>query len=69
MSLFSDETVDLSKLRKKAFNFRWAVVDNEVIPLTAADPDFPVAESIQTAIKAYTNEGYFSYAQIGRAHV
>lgn len=61
MSLFSADQVDLAILRKRAFNYRWASHDSDVIPLTAADPDFRVAKPIVEAIQAYTSEGYFSY--------
>ncbi|MEN9998121.1 MAG: putative aspartate transaminase AspC4 [Bacteroidota bacterium] len=60
--LFSNASVNLEVLRQRAFNFRWAAVENGVIPLTAADPDFPVAEPILNAIKSYSDKGYFSYA-------
>ena len=44
MSYFDDKNVNLQALRKKAFNLRWAEVDDGVIPLTAADPDFPCSD-------------------------
>lgn len=62
MDLFSDESVNLNALRKKAFNYRWAEVEEGVIPLTAADPDFPCAPEIQQAMRDYIDDGYFSYA-------
>ena len=31
------------------------------IPLTAADPDYPVAPEIQEAMMDYVKDGYFSY--------
>lgn len=61
MSLFSNEAVNIAALRKKAYNFRWAEVEEGVIPLTAADPDFPVAKEITQAIVDYVSDGYFSY--------
>ena len=39
--------IDQQLLRQRAFNLRWATVDEDVIPLTAADPDFPVAAEIR----------------------
>ena len=48
-------------LRERAFNLRWATVDPDVIPLTAADPDFPVAHEIRQAIAAYAAEGVLGY--------
>ncbi len=59
--LFSNSTVNMKALRTKAYNFRWAEVPEDVIPLTAADPDFPVAKEIVTAITNYISDGYFSY--------
>ena len=32
-----------------------------MIPLTAADPDYPVALEIQEAMMDYVKDGYFSY--------
>lgn len=58
---FSDEAVRLDLLRQRAFNLRWATVDPDVIPLTAADPDFPIAQCIRDAICGYTQGGVFSY--------
>lgn len=59
--MFSSEDVNLSLLRSRAFNQRWASVPEGVIPLTAADPDFPCAEPIREAISRYASDGYFSY--------
>ena len=61
MNLFSNNQVDLDILRKRAFNYRWATHDIDVIPLTAADPDFRVAQPIVNAIQEYSACGYFSY--------
>ena len=35
---------DQAALRARAYNLRWAETDDDVIPLTAADPDLPTAE-------------------------
>lgn len=59
--LFSNSSVNLEALKKKAYNFRWAEVPEGVIPLTAADPDFPVAPEITQAISDYISDGYLSY--------
>ncbi len=59
--LFSAENVDLSILRERAYNYRWATLPPNCIGLTAADPDFPVAPEIREAIMDYTRSGYFSY--------
>ena len=60
-TLFTDEAVNLEALKRKAYNFRWAEVEEGVIPLTAADPDFPVAPEIVQALTDYISDGYFSY--------
>ena len=60
-SRFNDEQVNLKLLRERAFNLRWATLPEDVIPLTAADPDFPIATEIRDAIKDYTDGGVFSY--------
>lgn len=61
MALFNNENVKIDILKKRAFNYRWAEVDDGIIPLTAADPDFPVAPEIREAMHAYIDDGYFSY--------
>ena len=61
MGLFDDDKVNLLSLREKAYNYRWATLNDGIIPLTAADPDFPVAEPIVRAIHDYSKDGYFSY--------
>lgn len=60
--MFTNEFINLQVLRERAFNLRWATVNDEVIPLTAADPDFPCAQEITEAITTYASSGYFSYA-------
>lgn len=59
--LFDSGSVNLPLLKQRAFNLRWASQPEGVIPLTAADPDFPVAEPIREAICRFSREGYFSY--------
>jgi len=59
--MFSNESVNLQTLSKRAFNMRWAAVPEGTIPLTAADPDFPCAEPIREAVAKYARDGYFSY--------
>ena len=61
MGLFNDSNVNLDVLKKRAYNLRWAEVEEGVIPLTAADPDFPPAEEIVNAMKDYIDERCFSY--------
>ena len=61
MGLFTHDQVNLDLLRKRAFNYRWASLEPDVIPLTAADPDFPVAPEISETISNYASQRYFSY--------
>ena len=61
MSAFSDAAVQLDLLRQRAFNLRWAEQAKDVIPLTAADPDFPAAPVIREAIIRYVRDGVLSY--------
>ena len=58
---FGTEQVNLNILKKRAFNLRWASLPEGVIPLTAADPDFPCAYPIREAISKYIHDGYLSY--------
>lgn len=58
---FGHDNVPLDTLKKRAFNYRWAAVEKDVIPLTAADPDFPVAPQILDAIRDYIAPGVLSY--------
>ena len=59
--LFAHAAVDQATLRMRAFNHRWAEQPNGVIPLTAADPDFPAAEEILDAMRHHLKSGYLSY--------
>ncbi len=59
--LFSDNAVRLDLLRERAFNMRWAQQPEDVIPLTAADPDFPIAPEIQEQLVRYIRDGVLSY--------
>ena len=58
---FSDDAVPLELLRQRAFNMRWAQQPADVIPLTAADPDFPICPAIQEQLIRYVKEGVLSY--------
>ncbi len=60
-SLFDPLHIDLSVLAQRAHNLRWAEVPGDVIPLTAADPDFPAAPVIAEAIGRFCKDNYFSY--------
>lgn len=59
--MFSSNSVDLRILKQRAFNLRWATQPEGVIPLTAADPDFPCAPEITEAISKYLKDRYLSY--------
>src|SRR5260370_27930103 len=58
---FCDDAVPLELLRQRAFNLRWAQQPADVIPLTAADPDFPVCPAIQERLIRYVKDGVMSY--------
>ncbi len=59
--MFTDNSVNLALLKKRAYNLRWATFPSDVIPLTAADPDFPSAPEIAESISAFTKDRYFCY--------
>ncbi len=59
--MFSHNSINFEILKKRAYNLRWAKVAEGVIPLTAADPDFPCAPEIAAAINNFSNERYFCY--------
>ena len=61
MKGFTNENINFDLLRKRAFNLRWAEVPKDVIPLTAADHDFPAAPEIVQALTDYIADGYFPY--------
>jgi aspartate/methionine/tyrosine aminotransferase len=58
---FRDDNVNIDLLRQRAFNLRWAEQPADVLPLTAADSDFPVAHEIRQALHDYIDTGEFSY--------
>src|SRR5882672_10629615 len=60
-AFFSDNAVPLDLLRARAFNLRWAQQPADVIPLTAADPDFPVCPAIQEQLIRYVQDGVLGY--------
>ncbi len=60
--MFSHSDINFPLLRQRAFNLRWAALPEGVIPLTAADPDFPCAPQISEAIVKFSQDRYFSYA-------
>ena len=59
--MFRNNNINLNLLKKRAHNLRWATVPDGVIPLTAADPDFPSAPEIAEAICDYSKDKYFCY--------
>ncbi len=59
--MFENHTINFDILKERAFNLRWATVPEGVIPLTAADPDFPSAPEIAEAMIRFTKDRYLSY--------
>lgn len=60
-NMFENNTINLELLKKRAHNLRWATVTDGVIPLTAADPDFPSAPEISEAISSFAKDRYYCY--------
>ena len=60
--MFQHNSVNLPILKKRAYNLRWATVPEGVIPLTAADPDFPSAPEIAEAVANFAKDRYYCYA-------
>ncbi len=58
---FQDENVNMPALRQRAFNMRWAQQPEDVLVLTAADSDFPIAPEIRKGMQEYLEEGVLSY--------
>ncbi|GAC1590644.1 MAG: pyridoxal phosphate-dependent aminotransferase [Ginsengibacter sp.] len=61
IAMFDHKEIDLDILKQRAYNLRWATVPSGVIPLTAADPDFPCAPQISEAIERFVKDRYLSY--------
>ena len=59
--MFKNNTINLELLKRRAHNLRWATVADGVIPLTAADPDFPSAPEISEAICSFAKDRYYCY--------
>lgn len=59
--MFENNSINLELLKKRAYNLRWATFPSDVIPLTAADPDFPSAPEIAESISAFSKDRYFCY--------
>lgn len=58
---FSDEAVRTALLRRRAYHLRWAQVPDGVIPLTAADSDFPVSPPVRERVARYVADGLLGY--------
>jgi aspartate/methionine/tyrosine aminotransferase len=58
---FSPTEINKQVLRQRAYNQRWAELPEGTIPLTAADPDFPIPEPIRESLVEYLRAGYLSY--------
>lgn len=59
--MFSNNDINFEALKRKAYNGRWATLEEGIIPLTAADPDFRTAPEIEQGIIEYLKDGYLSY--------
>lgn len=59
--MFTNKDINFEALKRKAYNGRWATLENGIIPLTAADPDFRMSSEIENGIIEYIKDGYLSY--------
>ncbi|AZA52593.1 pyridoxal phosphate-dependent aminotransferase [Chryseobacterium sp. G0201] len=59
--MFTNNDINFEALKRKAYNGRWATLEDGIIPLTAADPDFRTAPGIEQGIIDYIKDGYLSY--------
>lgn len=59
--MFTNNDINFEALKRKAYNGRWATLEEGIIPLTAADPDFRIAHEIEQGIIEYIKDGYLSY--------
>ncbi|SHE47387.1 pyridoxal phosphate-dependent aminotransferase [Chryseobacterium vrystaatense] len=59
--MFNNNDINFEALKRKAYNGRWAAIEEGIIPLTAADPDFRTAPEIEQGIIEYIKDGYLSY--------
>ncbi|KPE51490.1 pyridoxal phosphate-dependent aminotransferase [Chryseobacterium indologenes] len=59
--MFTNNDINFEALKRKAYNGRWAAIEDGIIPLTAADPDFRIAPAIEEGIIEYLKDGYLSY--------
>lgn len=58
---FDNSAINFDILKRNAYNLRWATVEDGVIPLTAADLDFPCAPEIADAITSFAKKRYMCY--------
>lgn len=58
---FNHDQINKSALRQTAFNLRWATVDEDVIPLTAGEMDYPICPAVTEAIEQHVRQGYLGY--------
>lgn len=66
--MFSNNDINFEALKRKAYNGRWATLEEGIIPLTAADPDFRTAPEIEQGIIEYIKDGYLSYGPFSGLH-
>ncbi|MFI1395655.1 pyridoxal phosphate-dependent aminotransferase [Streptomyces sp. NPDC020681] len=59
-SLFDDSQVQPDVMRSRS-NIRWGAYPPDVIPLTAAEPDFPGPQAVTDAVVSSLSDGYFPY--------
>lgn len=59
--MFTNKDINFEALKRKAYNGRWATLEEGIIPLTAADPDFRMSSEIENGIIEYIKDGYLSY--------
>lgn len=59
--MFDQSAINMLVLKERAYNLRWATLPEDVIPLTAADPDFKSAPEIAEAISNYASDRYLCY--------
>ncbi|MDH2388377.1 aminotransferase class I/II-fold pyridoxal phosphate-dependent enzyme [Streptomyces sp. HNM0663] len=60
-SLFDDSQIQPDLLRRRS-HIRWGSYPPDVIPLTAAEADFPGPQAVTDAVMASLADGYFPYA-------
>jgi aspartate/methionine/tyrosine aminotransferase len=58
---FQHDQINEKVLRRTAFNLRWATVEEDVIPLTAGEMDYPICPAVAEAIERHVHNGYLGY--------